>query len=134
MNSKSLRGDGFGPWYEFSIPNEDKLLRSVPREKGVYVIKYKRSFGRFLGKSDIMYFGSSEEKKRGLRGRIRSFFHPGKTQETSQRINEWMKATNGLAISFITRCGRKKPRELETELRAEYAKKHGEFPPWNRRA
>ena len=134
MNSKSLRSHGFRSWYEFSIRNEDRLLRSVPREKGVYVIKYERQFERFKGKSDIMYFGSSEDKKHGLRRRIRFFFHPGKTQTTSKRINEWMNTINGFEISFITRCKRKKPRTLETHLIAEYGKKHGEFPPWNRRA
>ena len=134
MNSKDVRRYGFDKWHEFSIRNEHRLLRSVPQEKGVYVIKYERHFGRFRGKSDIMYFGSSEDKKHGLRRRIRFFFHPGKTQTTSKRINEWMNTSNGFELSFITRCKRKKPRALEAGLRTKYEEEHGEFPPWNRRA
>ena len=134
MNSKDVRRYGFDKWHEFSIRNEHRLLRSVPQEKGVYVIKYEHHFGRFKGKSDIMYFGSSQDEKGGLRRRIRFFFHPGKTQKTSKRIHEWMKRINRFEISFITRCGGKKPRKLETHLLAEYEKRHREFPPWNRRA
>lgn len=134
MNSKDVRRDGFGPWYEFSIRNERGLLDLIPQKTGVYVIRYKSYFGRFRGKSDIMYFGSSEDKKHGLRRRIRFFFHPGKTQTTSKRINEWMNTINGFELSFITRCKRKKPRALETDLRTKYEEEHGEFPPWNRRA
>ena len=113
MNSKGLKSYGFGKWHEFSKKNGAKLLESLPRQKSVYAIKYETAFGRFKGKSDLMYFGSSADKIRGLRGRIRSYFKPGKTQKTSRRINKLLKKMTGLKISFVTVSNAKNPRKLE---------------------
>jgi len=134
MNSKNLRVLGFHEWFEFSIKNADRLLHWLPREKGVYVIRYKNHFGRFKGKSDIMYLGSSVEENDGLRRRIRFFFKPGKSQKTSKRINKWLRTIQGFEISYITVSKGKKAREIEAKLREEYGRRHGEFPPWNRNA
>ena len=80
-----------------------------------------------------MGFGSSVGEG-GLRKRIRFYFHPGRGQKKNQRINEWLKETCGLRISFVTIPDDQKARDLERELRAEYEKEHREFPPWDRNA
>ena len=134
MNSRQLGSRGFRGWYGLGQDDREELLKSVPRKKGVYAMKYQTQFGRFRGKSDLLYIGSSVEKKRGLRGRIASYFHPGKTQKTSQRIHDLLQDTPGVNISFLAAPKVKDPRKREKELRKEYQNEHGELPPWNRNA
>lgn len=131
MISGSLKKYGFRNWYKFTIDKEKDILNILPYDKGVYVIKNKIIFGRFRGKSGILYIGSSID---ALNSRIRFYFKPGPSQETSKRINELMKKTKGLKISFIVSTNDKEIRKLEKELRRNYEIDHGELPPWNRSA
>ena len=133
MLSKDLKKQGFTEWHVFSLEKETELLDSLPKKKGVYVIKYERAFGRFKGKSDIMGFGSSIGKKGGLRRRIRFYFHPGERQRKNTRICHWLGKTRGLYISWVTKVSDKRITDLEHKLRKDYEKEHGELPPWDRR-
>lgn len=131
MTSKDLAKYGFMTWHEFSMQNKTGLLQILPRQKGVYVIRYKKSFGRFKGKSDIVYFGSSINKIGGLRKRIWSYFSPGKTFGM-RRKKKWIKEVGKLEFSFLVMTDNEKIRGLERALRMRYQQDHLEFPPLNR--
>ncbi len=135
MTSKSME--------EFSLRNESRLLESLPKEKGVYAIKFKKNFCRFKGKSDIMYFGSTTNENGGLRTRIRFYFHPQKGQETNIRMHEklehYQHHPSNFQISWFRMKGKKKNgkkdgniKDKEKKLLNEYEEKHLELPPWNR--
>lgn len=145
MNSKSIKEFGPMTWEEFSLKNESRLLEKLPLKKGVYAIKFRKNFGRFSKKSDIMYFGSTKDKNGGLRRRIRFYFHPGGTQETSIRIHNKLKKyrlrPSDFWISWIPMKGKKKDgkkdnniKDKEKKLLNKYEEVHGELPPWNRSA
>lgn len=134
MNSNSLKKYGFKKWRSFNMNNKRRILDILPYSRGVYVIKNKGTFGRFKGKSDIIYIGSSISKNDGLRGRISFYFNPGSTQETSKRIHDLLKKTNSLAIAFVVRSQGTEAKKLEKKLRCKYEIEHGELPPLNRNA
>jgi hypothetical protein len=64
---------------------------NAPREKGVYVIRQTagKPFGRLQGESDLLYIGIAESEG-GLRQRLLQYFHPGPTQWTNRRINNYL--------------------------------------------
>jgi len=75
MNSKTLVKRGFEKeWLQFSESNKGNLIKKLPIDKGVYVIKFKKEFCRFKEKSDIVYIGSTKCNG-GLKKRISLYFY-----------------------------------------------------------
>jgi excinuclease UvrABC nuclease subunit len=107
-----------------------KVLNDLPRHNGVYVIIYKKQFGRFKGKSDIVYIGSASGNS-NLKTRISQYFSPGQTQRTNQRINKLIKKMDDLSIALC--CCNNDAIKLEGALLERYEKDHCELPPANRR-
>jgi hypothetical protein len=119
-------------WVRFGLDNKEEVLARSPQKPGVYMIRRDIVFGRFEGKSDICYIGCT---KRGLKTRVKEYFHPGPTQLTNKKINEKMGDYRiTLEISW-------KPSEnfdedtriFERELLNIYEIDHKELPPFNRR-
>jgi excinuclease UvrABC nuclease subunit len=131
MNSKDLARLGFSDWRGFSLSEEKRLLSSLPKKMGVYVIRDSSQFGRYHGKSDIVYIGSSTSSD-GLRRRIRFYFHPGLTQHTSKRIREMLNQIQTLKIAWVQSAVPGQARALEKNLLGEYVNDHFELPPFNR--
>ena len=140
-NSEDLEMWGFSEWHRLSFDNEEKLLKKLPLKTGIYAIKSDKPFGGFIENSDIVYIGSSREKKRGIRGRISQYFHPGPTQKTAKRINEKIiEYPNEFKISFLVKKVKKAKKvkksnqvlSFENKLLTEYEEDHGELPPFNR--
>lgn len=125
MNSAQLGQKGFSLWYPFN----EQSIKNAPKRWGAYVIRTTggKSFGRLRGKSDILYIGSTKNK-RGLNQRLTQFLNPGPTQWTSQRINKFIKK---YPVEVAWRIS-DEPRNLESELLQQYFKEHEELPPLNR--
>jgi len=132
MQSSNLTNYRFLDWLPFSTETQNQLIPALPSKIGVYVIKYKSEFGRFIGESDIVYIGSTTNKG-GLKARIRQYFHPGPTQLTNIRINEMLSRKIGFSISFKTTFTKEEARETENLLLGMYYQDHLELPPQNRR-
>jgi len=134
-NSENLKKWGFTQWHRLNFENKENLLKELNElrpKTGVYAIKSDKSFGRFFKNSDIVYIGSSRDKKSGLKGRIKHFFKPGITQKTSKRINWWIRNyPNKFKISLLV-TKPQKALSVEYRLLTFYEKKHGELPPFNR--
>ena len=133
MNSAKLAEFGFANWNDLSLAGEKSLLASLPRSLGVYVIRDTTEFGRYRGKSDLVYIGSATGKD-GLRKRIRFYFHPGPTQATSQRIHRMLNIVETLQIAWILSNSAADATSLEKQLLAKYSDQHLELPPFNRQA
>ncbi len=121
MLSKDL-GQQFSLWTDLV----DDALPDVIQEPGVYVFRLKggTTFGRLKGTSDILYIGQTEN---ALRNRIRQYLHPGPTQWTNKRVNEFM---NRYLLEFAwAKDGN--PRAKEHELLRSYLRDHDELPPLN---
>lgn len=130
MNSKLLTEEGFDEWINFSLDNYEYVIEATPKLVGVYVIRYSGGlFGRFNGESDILYIGKSENKRKFLKGEISSYFKPGPTQTTRQRIRKYldMKIPMEIAYKCIER-----PRYQEKDMLTKYEIEHWELPPFNR--
>ena len=132
MNSNDLAKKGFQIWYRFSKETEQSLISILPISTGVYVIRREHPFGRLFGQSDIFYIGSATNI-RGLKGRIRQYFHPGPSQKTNQRILALLESLNDLELSFLECFSPIEAKNLEKILLYLYEDEHGELPPLNRR-
>lgn len=132
MKSSDLLREGFATWQRFCPDSERTLIPSLPAAPGVYVIRRKQPFGRFVGETDIAYIGSAASAQ-GLKGRIRQYFHPGPTQRTNQRILALIERSDDLELSFVERPTADDARNLEKRLLSQYDAEHGELPPLNRR-
>jgi hypothetical protein len=129
MQSKTLKEEGFTCWIKFNQENKEELKKILPQITGVYVIKCKKLFGRFNGKSDIVYIGSASSQS-NLKKRILQYFSPGRTQITNLRINKLINKVDDLSIAFLCSTN---ANEYESCLLKRYEKDHGELPPANRR-
>ena len=120
----SQQQKGISTWQPFS----QQSIQKAPRQSGVYIIRMGdgQCFGRLKGASDILYIGSSKAKG-GLRQRLMHYFHPGPTQFTNIRINEFMKRYQ-TEIAWLMAD---EPVSLEHDLLRQYLKDHDEFPPLN---
>lgn len=132
MRSADLSSYGFEVWRAFSRIGEKGLLSALPEESGVYAIRCCREYGRVSGTSDILYFGSATNQ-RGLRGRVRQYFHPGPSQRTNRRILKLVGECSDFEISFVLTACPEDAKRLETTLLETYESEHGELPPENRR-
>ncbi len=131
MNSADLLGRGFQTWKPFRLSQESSLLAGLPNEPGVYVLRSPRPFGRYRGSSDIVYIGSTADSK-GMKHRIRFYFHPGPTQETNMRIRGKLDLVDDLEIGWKSTADPELARCLEGDLLADYERDHLELPPFNR--
>ncbi len=122
MDSTNLLGELSG-WIDFNSQN----ITAVPTKPGVYIIRMKNGvqFGRLRGRSDIIYIGSTEK---GLRGRLRQYLKPDRTQATHQRVNQLMKRY----IFEVAWSEDENPKIQEHNLLLQYAGDHNELPPMNR--
>lgn len=130
MQSGQLGGNGFTEWHRFGRNRQEDILPELPLRTGVYIIRRKTAFGRFIGKSDIVYIGCSVEKKRGLRGRVHQYYQPG-NRTTAKRISLFVSRMKDLELSY-TVTSASAARQVERSLLNKYHKDHGELPPWNR--
>jgi len=130
MNSRSqMMRNLFARWFSLSTVREDPS--SIPDACGLYAFRKREGeFGRLLGKSDILYIGSSKH----LRQRIVKNYLKGTGGETTKRIHLNLvkrRYIEHIDLSFrltaITEYNK-----FEKELREQYENEHHEFPPWNR--
>ena len=129
MDSNSIISYGFINWYIFSLNNQQSLINGLPTTSGVYIIRHGNgSFGRLRGYSDILYIGKTDQKG-GIKTRIKSYFKPGPTQWTNQRIYSFLLNLTHMEISYIYINN---PRQLEVQLKQDYLNDHDELPPFNR--
>jgi hypothetical protein len=128
MNSNTIACYGFNQWSLFSLESKNGLLGCLTKQTGVYVIRYEKNFGRLKGCSDILYIGSTINRK-GMWKRIGQYFDPDPTQVTNKRIHEFLKRHIPMEISFIYL---EVPERLESQLLQEYITDHDELPPLNR--
>jgi len=128
--SCDLRSEGFVEWRDFNFNAKDELLNALPPKNGVYVIRDRKEFGRFIKTSDIVYVGSTP--KNTLKDRIKKYFNPEARQDTNVRINAWLKRYDSFQISWKELENGTVNNELETKLLNWYEQDHGELPPFNR--
>ena len=131
MKSTDLLPYGLQVWHEFTLQSRQILNSILPPVCGVYVMRYRQPFGRFIGESDIVYIGSATQQNRGLSGRILSYFKPGPTQNTNKRILARLQK-HDFGLSFVECSDSVSARELERSLLSQYEADHGELPPLNR--
>ena len=136
MLSYDLRALGFLEWHNFNLTSRDELRANLPVKDGVYVIRDRREFGRFIKTSDIVYIGSAEGT---LKDRISKYFSSDKTRSTNVRINSWLKRYDSFQISWIVLENQANENQLEEQCRSyerslllKYEQDHGELPPFNR--
>lgn len=129
MNSDDLESQGLSGWIPFRPDSKEEFLSHVPEAPGAYAIRKSQPFGRFSGESDIVYIGSAEG---GLRARFRSYFRPGSSQATSQRINAEMHEQPDLQLGFVAVDRSEEVRAKERDWLMAYKQDHRELPPLNR--
>jgi hypothetical protein len=131
MKSEELSVIKFSEWIPFGINQERQVLEYLPESIGVYIIRTNHLFGRLVGESDIIYIGSAINN-RGIRRRVKYYFHPGPSQQTSLRINKRIPLISNLEISYVASQTKVDARVLEKQLLLAYEKDHLELPPFNR--
>lgn len=109
-------------------PLEKQSVEEAPRRKGIYIIRVEtgKPFGRLQGESDILYIGSTTSDG-GLKQRLMQYFHPGPTQWTNRRLNDFLKKYP----MEIASCPCEEPKNLEHDLLRRYLSEHDELPPFN---
>jgi excinuclease UvrABC nuclease subunit len=132
VNSSDLTKYGFGTWLPFSRANEPNLLSLLPTRPGAYAIRRSTPFQRHVGLSDILYFGSAANA-RGLKNRLRQYFHPGHLQRTNIRILNLVGSSSDFEVSVAPTDCIPDAKLLESMLLSDYETEHGELPPENKR-
>jgi len=111
-------------------PLKVELLRKVPSEFGVYVVRATDELKRIRGESDIVYIGSAGNQN-GLRGGISQYFSPGPTQITNRRILALIGASADYEIGWLAVAAKSRAVGLEQELLERYFTDYGERSPQN---
>ena len=124
MNSKDLKIYGFEVW----MPLDEQMIKSLPPEHGVYVMRLNRVFGRLKGESDILYVGSTDD----LHQRIVNNYWRGRGGETTKRIRNYLFSKNYLSQVEVSWVVCQSPKNLEAKILERYENEHHELPPWNR--
>jgi excinuclease UvrABC nuclease subunit len=132
MRSSDLSEHGFGYWSPFSRECERAVVAGLPKTPGVYALRFDLDYPRRVGASDILYIGSATNR-RGLRGRIPQYFHPGPTQRTNKRILDKVSNSSGYCLAFAVTKSIPEAKMLEASLLEKYEVDHGELPPENLR-
>lgn len=130
MNSKYLLQSGFSGSVRLKIEGEQNFEK-IPIKAAVYALVYQKLFRRLKGNSDIIYIGSTFNR-RGLRKRIRQFLHPGPTQTTSIRVNALIREIGSVAV-YWRLMNKRNVRKKEKSLLKKYYNDHRELPPLNMR-
>jgi len=125
MDSKSLEKYGFKDWH---LLNKLAISEVLYKQEGVYVIKSKISLQRRVGKSDILYIGSSDNLVRRIFGNYLGGVGGG----TTQRIHKLLFEEGYLEKTDIGWALTKEFRKLEKDLKMEFEREHRELPPWNK--
>lgn len=110
-------------------PLRSQILDEAPSEHGLYVFRTKggRKFGRLRGESDIIYVGSTRSQG-GIRRRVYSHLHPGRTQATNIR-SQWLQERVQMEVAWDIG---KNAEDKESVVLVLYLQDHWEFPPLNR--
>ncbi|WP_017980964.1 GIY-YIG nuclease family protein [Methanocaldococcus villosus] len=126
MKSDNLSNYGFNTWKKLSELREE----DIPEKPGVYVLRLNKTFGRLIGKSDILYIGSTKN----LRRRIwENYIEGGENQKgTAKRIHDYLTKKGYLNEVEVSWVIHENYREVERKLREDYENDHHELPPWNR--
>ncbi len=125
MDSKGLDEHGFKGWH----PLNKITVSDVPyKQGGVYAIRLKTALERKIGKSDILYVGSSDNLKRRIFGN----YLGGVGGKTTQRIHKLLFEEGYSKRTEISWAITENFRELEKDLRIGYLREHKELPPWNK--
>ena len=135
MDGRSLeQARGVGSRSAFNRASERELLRALPACPGVYVVLFPSMELRARGRSDIAYIGKATNQK-GLRGRVRHYYHPGPTQSTNIAMHDRLCQPNcQLRLGFVMCENAPAARRLESDLLIEFEAEHGERPRFNRQA
>ena len=64
MTTSDLQKEGFVAWMAFNRQGKAELIRNVPSQFGVYVVRTTKAIKRIRGESDIVYIGSACNQKR----------------------------------------------------------------------
>jgi excinuclease UvrABC nuclease subunit len=119
-------------WAAFTRVSERALLSSLPTLPGVYIVLLPEAEARRKGASDIAYIGCAANQ-RGLRGRVRQYYHPGPTQRTSLAMRQRLCAHDcRLHLGFVITDTPAAAKRLESDLLIQFERDHGELPPYNR--
>lgn len=132
MRSSNLSKYGFGAWLPFNRKGERALLSLLPREPGVYALKFCRDYPRRIGNSDLLYIGVATNNE-GIRKRLYQYFHPGPTQRTNKRILALVADNEDFEVAFAIARSVPEAKMLEATLLENYETDHGELPPENKR-
>jgi hypothetical protein len=132
VDSSELAREGFSSWRPFSLASERELLAAAPEAFGVYAVRCLDRHKTRLGQSDLVYIGSAANQ-RGLKGRIRQYFHYGPTQRTNQRIIRLVGQSTRYEIAFTVSTSPSEVKLLEALLLQRYEAAHGQLPPQNLR-
>jgi excinuclease UvrABC nuclease subunit len=123
---------GLASWMRFASDAERIVLAGLPTRPGVYVILLRESEQRRRGTSDIAYVGKATNRK-GLRGRLSQYFHPGPTQSTNIAMKRRLCEDGcSLRVGFITVDSAVAATRLESDMLLQFENEHGELPPYNR--
>ncbi|MCL4336262.1 MAG: GIY-YIG nuclease family protein [Candidatus Thermoplasmatota archaeon] len=113
-----------------SISDFASAQKEAPKLPGIYVLRKKDAikFPRINGETDILYIGSTDNLKRRFYG----YNHPGKSQYTNQKVNNFVINLNHEAeFMWKVEPDPERARFTEHELLNRYQKDHHEFPPLN---
>lgn len=133
MKSSDLKDRGFGAWCTFVLEVEHQLLGDLPTATGVYSMRFPTEQARLRGTSDIAYIGKATNQK-GLRGRVRQYFHPGWRQSTNLAMKARLVEGMLLEFAYTVTAGVGDAVSLESELLLAFEGEHGERPPFNKQA
>jgi predicted GIY-YIG superfamily endonuclease len=115
---------------DFSIPYDfDDASSQAPKVAGVYILRMRDGlkFKRIVGETDIVYIGSSSNLKR----RIYQYNHPGPTQYTNRRVNNFVNVLCHQLEFMWKTVGDDNQIITEHNLLRKYQNEHHEFPPLN---
>ena len=70
MTTSDIQKEGFVAWMPFNRMGKAELLRMVPSQFGVYVVRATKAIKRLRGESDIVYIASACKPKRSTRADI----------------------------------------------------------------
>lgn len=132
MEKRELEAIGFVGWEPFSLQNEKQLLQSLPAVFAVYSIVFTERCARENSCSDIAYIGKATNQK-GLRHRIRQYFHPGHSNRTNIRLKEHMKSNLLMSLGYLVCQSSEQASHIESDLLLRYEKEHKELPLFNKR-
>lgn len=92
MDSKSLKIYGFVSWIEYFELKENEGKDIPEKERGIYVFKLDKKFGRLFGESDILYIGHAKDLKDKIYNEYILGKNVNKETKTSERIYTYLRS------------------------------------------